>query len=132
MIRVSRYGREKPMTIVRLQRHQYPSPPHFDIRQHAVLDSRGRDFGQVVNLYVEEDSRALRFVHLVTRGFLGLGKTHHLVPAEAINEERPGWIRLRVDQQIVESAPMFPNPHVGPDSEYQRTIREHYGYASPG
>jgi hypothetical protein len=33
-----------------------------------------------------------------------------------------------VDQETVESAPPFPNPHVGPDEEYQRTIREHYGY----
>jgi hypothetical protein len=29
----------------------------------------------------------------------------------------------------VESTPRFPDPHVGPDEEYQRTIREHYGYS---
>jgi len=28
----------------------------------------------------------------------------------------------------MESALRFPDPHVGPDEEYQRTIREHYGY----
>jgi hypothetical protein len=28
----------------------------------------------------------------------------------------------------MESAPPFPDPHLGPDEEYQRTIREHYGY----
>jgi hypothetical protein len=28
----------------------------------------------------------------------------------------------------VASAPPFPDPHVGPDEEYQRTVREHYGY----
>jgi len=34
-----------------------------------------------------------------------------------------------VNQETVESAPDFPNPHVVPDEEYQRTIREHYGYS---
>jgi hypothetical protein len=28
----------------------------------------------------------------------------------------------------VQSGPDFPNPHVAPDEDYQRTIREHYGY----
>jgi hypothetical protein len=28
----------------------------------------------------------------------------------------------------VQSGPEFPNPHVAPDEDYQRTIREHYGY----
>jgi hypothetical protein len=28
----------------------------------------------------------------------------------------------------VQSAPPFPNPHVAPDEDYQRTILEHYSY----
>ncbi len=53
---------------------------------------------------------------------------HHLLPVEAVSEEGPGSIKLGVEQETVESAPPFPNPHVVPDEEYQRTIREHYGY----
>jgi hypothetical protein len=37
-------------------------------------------------------------------------------------------VGLRVEREAVASAPPFPDPHVGPDEEYQRTIREHYGY----
>jgi hypothetical protein len=47
---------------------------------------------------------------------------------EAVSEEDSGSITLGVDQEAVESAPPFPDPHVGPDEEYQRAIREHYGY----
>ena len=115
------------MNLSRLEHHQHPRPPHHELRQKNVLDSGSRELGEVANLYVDDD-RELHFVDVVTSGFLGLGKKHHLVPVEAISEEGPGTITLEVDQETVESAPTFPNPEVGPDEEYQRTIREHYGY----
>jgi sporulation protein YlmC with PRC-barrel domain len=129
VIRVCRCGREETMNVVRLARHQLPRPPHHELRQKRVFDSRGRITGTVENLYVEEDSRQLHFVDVVTSGLLGLGRKHHLVPVEAVSEEGPGSITLGVDQEIVERAPTFPNPRVGADEEYQRTIREHYGYS---
>jgi arsenate reductase len=47
-----------------------------------------------------------------------------------IAEEGAGAITLEVDQQIVESAPTYADPHAGPDEELQRSTREHYGYYS--
>jgi hypothetical protein len=82
----------------------------------------------VENLYVDDD-RELRFVDVVTSGFLGLGKKHHLVPVEAITEESPGQITLGVDQQTVEGVPDLANPKAAPDDELQRSTREHYGYS---
>ena len=84
--------------------------------------------GTVANLYVDEDSRQLRFLDVRTSDFLGLERKHHLVPVEAVSDQDPGSITLGVDQESVQSAPDFPNPHVAPDEDYQRTIREHYGY----
>jgi hypothetical protein len=98
------------------------------MRQKRVLDSGDRFVGTVANLYVDEDSKQLRFIDVLTSEFLGLERKHHLVPVEAVSEEDSGSITLGVDQETVESAPPFPDPHVGPDEEYQRTIREHYGY----
>jgi hypothetical protein len=117
------------MNLVRLQRHQHPSPPHHELRQHTVFDSSGRILGQMANLYVEEDSRALHFVDVVTSGFLGLGRKHHLVPVEALADETPGAITLGVEQEAVEGAPTFSNPQAAPDDELQRAVREHYGYS---
>jgi hypothetical protein len=118
-----------PMALIRLEVHEHPAPPHHKIREKTVLDSADRIVGTVANLYVDEDSRKLRFVDvLTTSGLLGLERKHHLLPVEAVSEEGPGSITLRVDQQSVQSAPPFPNPHAAPDEEYQRTIREHYGY----
>lgn len=115
------------MNLIRLEHHQHPRPPHHELRQKSVFDSGVRQIGQVENLYVDDD-RNLQFVDVVTSGFLGLSKKHHLVPAEAISEEAPGSITLEVDQATVEGAPAFDDPHAGPDDELQRSIREHYGY----
>jgi hypothetical protein len=115
------------MNLIRLEHHQHPRPPHHELRQKNVLDSGSRQVGQVANLYVDDD-RELRFVDVVTSGFLGIGKKHHLVPVEAIASEDPGSITLEVEQQSVESAPTTANPHDAPEEELQRTTREHYGY----
>ena len=121
------------MVLIRLEHHEHPAPPQHEMRQKTVLDSGDEIVGTVANLYVDEDSRQLRFVDVITDDqhyiFLGLEKKHHLLPVEAVSEEDSGSITLRVDQEAVASAPRFPDPHVGPDEEYQRTIREHYGYA---
>jgi PRC-barrel domain protein len=114
------------MDLHRLEHHQHPKPPHHELRQKRVLDSGVRNVGQVGNLYVDED-RNLRFLEVCTSGFLGFGTKHHLVPAEAIAEESPGSVTLRVEQHTVESAPTLANPKVAPDEELQRAAQEHYG-----
>ena len=115
------------MNLIRLARHQHPRPPHQELRLRSVFDSGVRHIGQVANLYVDDDM-TLRYIDVVTSGFLGLGKKHYLVPVEAIADQAPGSITLGVDQQTVESAPAFSNPQAGPDDNLQRTVREHYGY----
>jgi PRC-barrel domain len=117
------------MALHRLELREHPAPPHHEIRQTTVLDSGERIVGTVGDLYVDDDgSRQLRFVDVVTSGFLGFGKKHHLVPVEAITDEAPGSITLGVDERTIESAPAFPDPHTAPDDELQRATREHYGY----
>ena len=114
------------MNLVRLEHHQHPRPPHQELRQKSVFDSGCRNIGQVGNLYVDDD-RNLQFLDVCMSGFMGFGTKHHLVPAEAIDEESPGSVTLKVDQQDVESAPTLVNPKVGPDEGLQRAALEHYG-----
>ena len=115
------------MNLFRLPRHQHPRPPHRELRQKRVLDSGYRSIGQVANLYVDEDM-VLQFLDVAESGFMGLRTKHHLVPVEAITGEDAGSITLEVDQQAVESAPPYADPHAGPEEELQRSTREHYGY----
>jgi sporulation protein YlmC with PRC-barrel domain len=120
--------RRIPMALIRLELHEHPAPPQHEMRQKSVLDSGGTVVGTVANLYVDEDSRQLRFLDVRTSDFLGLERKHHLVPVEAVSDQDPGSITLGVDQESVQSGPDYPNPHIAPDEDYQRTIREHYGY----
>jgi sporulation protein YlmC with PRC-barrel domain len=118
----------EPMALIRLQLHEHPASPQHEMRQKSVLDSKGNVVGTVANLYVDEGSRQLRFLDVLTSDFLGLERKHHLVPVEAVSDQDPGSITLGVDQETVQSGPEYPNPHVAPNEGYQRTIREHYGY----
>ena len=117
------------MNLNRLEHHQHPCPPHQELRQKAVFERGSRSIGQVANLYVDEDSN-LRFLDVCMSGFMGFAKKHHLVPAEAISDESPGALILRVDQQAVESAPTLADPHAGPDEELQRAAREQQGFGA--
>ena len=114
------------MNLTRLERHQHPKPPHQELRQKSVFDSGCRNIGQVGNLYVDED-RNLRFLDVCTSGLLGFGTKHYLVPAEAIAEESPGSVTLKVDQRSVEGAPTLAAPKGAPGEELQRAALEHYG-----
>ena len=97
----------EPMTLIRLELHEHPAPPHREIRQKTIFDSGDRSLGTVANLYVDENSRQLRFVDVVTSDFLGLQRKRHLLPVEAVREEDPGWIILGVDQDTVERADLL-------------------------
>ena len=66
----------------------------------------------------------------LSTGFMSLGKKHHLVPVEAIAEEEPGSITLRVDRRTVQSAPRLGDAHAVPDGDLQRAAREHCGLGS--
>jgi hypothetical protein len=115
------------MDLEKLARHQHPRPPQQELRGHRVLDSRNREIGDVTGLYVDSDERKLRYLHLVTAGFLGLGRKHYLIPYEDVDEETPGIVKLRHDQETIEGSPRF-DPHTLPTEDYQRDIRKHYGY----
>jgi hypothetical protein len=85
----------------------------------------------VAHLYVDDD-RKLRFVDVVTRGVLGLGRKHHLIPVEAITEATLNAITLGTDEETVQGAPTVSSPLAGPDEEHQRALYEHYGQLFAG
>jgi hypothetical protein len=117
------------MNLTRLTFTQHPRPLQRELRQRGVFDSGDRLIGHVANIYVD-DGENYRFVDVAMGGFMGFRKKHHLVPLEAIAEEEPGSITLRVDQRTVQSAPALGDPHAAPDEGLQRAAREHCGLAA--
>jgi hypothetical protein len=123
------YVKGDPMNLTRLPFTQHPRPHQRELRQRGVFDSGDRLIAQVVNIYVDDEEN-FRFVDVAMGGFMGIGKKHHLVPVEAIAEEEPGTIALRVDRRTVQSAPTLGDPHAAPDEGLQRATREHCGLAA--
>jgi hypothetical protein len=111
------------MKLTRLEFTQHPCPPQRDLRQRGVFDSGSSLIGHVENIYVDDEG-TFRFVDVAMGGFMGIGKKQHLVPVEAIAEEEPGSITLRVDQQTVQSAPMLGDPHSAPEEGLQRAAHQ--------
>ena len=111
------------MNLTRLAYTQHPRPPQRELRQRGVFDSGDRLIGHVENIYVDEEG-TFRFLDLAMGGFMGIAKKHHLVPVEAIAEEEPGSITLRVDRQTVQSAPTLGDPHTAPEEGIQRAARQ--------
>ena len=117
------------MKLTRLDFAQHPRPPQRELRHRGVFDSGDHLIGHVANIYVDDEEN-FRFVDIAMGGLMGLGKKHHLVPVEAIAEEEPGSITLRVDKQTVQSAPTLGDAHAAPDEVLQRAACEHCGLAA--
>jgi len=60
----------EPLALIRLELHEHPAAPQHEMRQKSVLDSGDSVVGTVANLYVDEGSRQLRFLDVVTSDFL--------------------------------------------------------------
>ena len=102
------------MALISLEWHELPAPPQHEMRQKRVLDSGDAFVGTVANLYVDEDSRQLRFVDVATSDFLGLERKHHLVPVEAVSEEDSGSITLGWTKRLWRARRAFRSRMLGP------------------
>lgn len=118
------------MDLVKLRRHEHPAPPQHELRGRMVLDSRDRECGDIEALYVDREERKARLMEIASGGFMGIGKKHHLVPVEAIDDETPGAVHLSVSEEAIKASPEF-DPHGEIGEELMRAVYEHYGYPVP-
>jgi sporulation protein YlmC with PRC-barrel domain len=73
-----------------------PADPAQDIRGRTVRNWGGRLLGEVDDLVVDVESRAVRFLEVGRGGVLGLGRRRRLIPVEAI-------VRMDVDEVHVQA-----------------------------
>lgn len=97
-------------TLVEMSGTHLELPPgEPDPRGCSVLDRNGDPSGVVENLVVDEIDRRVRFLAVGKGGFLGWGRTHRLVPVEAIVEVDVEHAVVRVDttRDVVSASPVF-------------------------
>ena len=124
------------MSVIMLQKHEYPARGERDVRGESVLDSGDHMIGYVANLFVDEDERRVRFLDVVPQNWLGMDRKghHHLIPIETLvsreeSTRRDSFadVELQVDKEAVESSPTLPPSLDATDfSELQEAVRQHY------
>ena len=82
--------------LIRLSDLDFDIPHDEDIRGRRVYDQDGNEIGKVDDLLVDPSQRRVRFLQVISGGFLGLGGTMMLVPLEAIT--MVGDDRIEIDR----------------------------------
>jgi len=68
--------------------------PAADVRSRTVVDRDGEEVGRVDDLLIDDRESKVRFLRVSEGGFLGLGKTHYLVPVEAVVSVEPDVVHI--------------------------------------
>lgn len=104
--------------------------PSQDLRGKDVYDRNGDQIGSVEHLYMDRQTKEVRYAGAGAGGFLGLGEKHFLIPLEAITEVNGDRVILDQDREKVTGSPDY-DPAAAPTPGYQRGLYDYYGYPYP-
>jgi sporulation protein YlmC with PRC-barrel domain len=108
--------------------------PSQDVRGRKVVDRAGEDLGEVDDLLIDGEEKRVRFLHVASGGFLGLGESKSMIPVDAISSIDEDKVHLDKTREDVAKAPPY-DPELTIDAGYWNGVYGYYGYApfwSPG
>jgi len=105
--------------------------PSQDLRGKDVYDRNGDQIGTVEDLYMDRQTKKVRFLGVGAGGFLGIGEKHFLMPLEAIADVGDDTVTLNQDREKVTGSADY-DPAAAPTPAYQRGLYDYYGYPYPG
>jgi len=101
-----------------------------DIRGREVVDSRGVTLGTVDDLFVDADGSHVRFLKVRSGGFLGIGETTMLLPAEAVREFDEHHVYVTRDRETIAGGPRY-DPALEHHQDYWEDFYRYYGFGPP-
>ncbi len=104
-----------------------------DIRSRKVLDQHGEELGEIEELLIDDAEQKVRFLRVASGGFLGLGKSRVLIPAEAIASITEDEVRIDQSREHVSGSPAYDPELI--DEDYYTRLYRYYGvepYWGPG
>ena len=105
--------------------------PSQDLRDKDAYDSKGEHIGTVEHLYMDRQTKEVRYLGVGVGGFLGMGEKHFLLPLEAIADVSDDRVTLNQEREKITGSPDY-DPGVAPTPDYQRGLYDYYGYPYPG
>ncbi len=103
------------------------SSPGEDIRGRKVVDSMGEALGEIDDLLIDAEQHKVRFIRVSSGGFLGMGKTHFLIPVDAISWIEAKVVHINHDRNKFVNAPAY-NPEMV-DLNYYNSLYGYYDYS---
>jgi len=98
-----------------------------DIRGRKVVDTNGEDVGDVDDLMIDDTEKKVRFLRVVSGGFLGMGAQKFLIPVDAIKQIQDNKVIVNHDREKIASSPAY-DPDVV-DEQYYDKVYGYYGYS---
>ncbi len=104
-----------------------------DVRGRKVLDDVGEEIGTVDGLMVDDEQKKARFLRVASDGFLGLDRTHVMIPVEAITRVMPHAVCIDRTREHLRAAPRY-DPALVDDTDqgYWGGVYGYYGVAPYG
>lgn len=100
--------------------------PAEDIRGRTVVDTVGREIGEVDGLLIDTQEAKVRLLEVASGGFLGIGKDKTLIPVDAIAKIDGNNVHLGQTSEHVAGAPDY-DPSLAADASYFRDLYGYYG-----
>lgn len=101
--------------------------PDVDLRGRKVLDSAGEEIGEIDDLMIDDQEEKVRYLHVASGGFFGIGEHTFLIPVDAITRVEHDQIHIDQTRDRVAGAPTY-DPALVEDDYYEQ-LYGYYGYA---
>ncbi|MCC6239381.1 MAG: PRC-barrel domain-containing protein [Phycisphaerales bacterium] len=101
--------------------------PDEDIRGRRVVDRDGKDIGKIEALLIDDQERKVRFLQVVSGGFLHIGRSRLLIPVDVIQSITPDKVQIDRTREHVAGAPPY-DPVITEDPDWQ-AYYAYYGAA---
>lgn len=101
--------------------------PAADVRGRHLLDANNDEIGKVDDLLVDEDEMRVRFLRAKAGGFLGIGRTHFLIPVDAVAEVDDDAVHIDKDRASLEDVPPY-DPDVVREAQDYADIYDWWGF----
>ena len=119
---------DKPRTLLRLSDTQLDlADPADDIRHFKVADSADDEIGHVKDLFIDDIEKRVRFLEVVSGGFLGIGETEFLIPVDVITGIKNKTVRVNRTRDHVAASPLY-DPKLTDERSRDEYYRNVYGY----
>lgn len=118
----------QPGTLVRLSdTGETVADPQADVRGRTVVDRDGQEIGTIDDLLVDDQEHKVRFLRVGEGGFLGIGKTHVLIPIDAITGITKDEVRIDRNRQDMTQVPGY-DPELVYEPDYYSGVYGWWGY----